>query len=83
MLVYPNYEKCILNYISSIRKHYGKEFYYSCNEEFDEILKENNYRNIIILLLDGLGLNILNKQLDDTVCVVLTCFTVSFISCSL
>lgn len=65
MLIYPNYDKCILNYIAAIRKVYGKTSEYTVNEDFYKLLLEKEYKNIIILLLDGLGVNILNKHLDN------------------
>lgn len=64
-IIYPNFDSSILTIISSIRKYYGKETYYNTNKEIDNILNEKKYNNIIIMLLDGMGLNILNNNLDD------------------
>lgn len=65
-LVYPSYETCILNTISSIRKYYHRPIHYETDPKMDEILQEKEYHNIIILLLDGLGENILDKHCKDT-----------------
>ncbi|MDE5715025.1 MAG: alkaline phosphatase family protein [Anaeroplasmataceae bacterium] len=64
-LVYPSYETCILNTISSIRKSYNRPIYYDTDPKIDSILAEKKYKNIIIMLLDGLGENILDKHSKD------------------
>ncbi len=63
--VYPNYEACMLNTISSIRKSFGGEAEYTTDFHMDEILKEKSYKNVIIMLLDGLGENILESHLNQ------------------
>ena len=60
-IVLPNYEKCILGTITSILKHYKVDTKHKSSEKIDKILKEGNYRNIIFLVLDGLGEHILNR----------------------
>ncbi|MDE5565787.1 MAG: alkaline phosphatase family protein [Anaeroplasmataceae bacterium] len=65
-LVKPNYEHCFLNTISSIRAYFNKEIYYCKDPLMDEILEEKQYKNIIVLLLDGLGENILEEHLKPT-----------------
>lgn len=62
-VVYPDYDHCILNTISSIRKAYHGKIDYETDEQMDAILKEKNYKNIVIMLLDGMGENILEKHL--------------------
>ncbi len=64
-VIYPDYEKCILNIIASIQKSLGKTPEYSTNSTIDEILKEKEYKHIILLLLDGLGENILENNLPN------------------
>lgn len=63
-LVYPNYSRCILNTISSIQNHFGGKTEYSLDPYMEEIFKEKNYKNVIVLLLDGLGENILEHNLE-------------------
>lgn len=64
-LIYPNYEKCILNDIASIRKYYDKDYWYKPSSRMDELLSEKDYKNIIIILLDGMGSQILENHLPD------------------
>lgn len=59
-IVLPNYNHCILNSITSILKYYNVESNHSTLNKLDKIL-EQNYTNIVFLVLDGMGENILNK----------------------
>lgn len=59
-IVYPDYTDTFLNVISEIRKVYGKPTYYPCSE-----LGLEKDHKIIILVLDGLGENILKKNLGE------------------
>lgn len=63
-LVRPNFRHCLLNTIASIRKSFGKEVKYDLDEQMSQILQEKKYQNIIILLLDGLGVSILEQHLE-------------------
>lgn len=64
-VVFPNYDKCILNLITSIIKHYGVETKYSGLADVDKIL-ENNYENIVLIVLDGMGSNLLKNVSFDS-----------------
>lgn len=59
-IMMPNYEHCILNTITSILKYYNVETKHKSLESLDKIL-EKRYKNIVLLILDGLGEHILNK----------------------
>ena len=59
-IVMPNYDHCILGTISSILKYYNVETIHKTSEKLDRILNEKQYKNIIFLVLDGLGEHILN-----------------------
>ena len=61
---YPDYDRSILSISSSILKYYGIESNYKSLVELDNILKEE-YKNIVFLILDCLGDNILKEDLDD------------------
>lgn len=63
-LVYPNYDHCILNTISSIRKQFHGKPEYSLDEHMECIFSEKQYKNVIVMLLDGMGENILENNLD-------------------
>lgn len=59
-IIMPNYEHCILNTITSILKYYNVETKHKSLESLDKIL-EKKYKNIVFIILDGLGEHILNK----------------------
>lgn len=63
-LVYPNYDHCILNTISSIRKQFHGKPNYALDEHMEAIFNEKHYKNVIVMLLDGLGENILENDLE-------------------
>lgn len=60
-IVLPNYEHCILETIASILKYYHVDTKHKSSEKIDKILKERKYKNVIFLILDGLGEHILNR----------------------
>ena len=60
-IVMPNYDHCILGTISSILKYYNVETKHKTSEKLDAILNEKQYKNVIFMILDGLGEHNLNK----------------------
>ena len=60
-IVLPNYDHCILGTITSILKYYNVNTKHKSSEKIDKILKEKKYKNVIFLILDGLGEHILNR----------------------
>ena len=54
MLKYPDYEKSILNLISSIENYYGVECNHPALKLADSIL-EKEYRNIVVMVFDAMG----------------------------
>lgn len=59
-ILMPNYNNCILNLITSILKNYGVETKYNSLEKIDKLLKKQ-YKNVVLVILDGMGENILEK----------------------
>ena len=59
-IVFPNYEHCILNTITSILKYYNVDTNHKSLKSLDEKL-ENKYKNVVFIILDGLGEHILNR----------------------
>ena len=64
-ILLPNYDHCILGTMSSILKNYNVECACKSNEALDRILSEKKYKNIIFMILDGLGEYNLNEISKD------------------
>lgn len=61
MLLKPDYLNCILNVVSSIKKYNNLEYTYPSNELLDKELKSKP-KHIVLMILDGMGSNIINKH---------------------
>lgn len=59
-----NYNECITNYACSIRKYFGLDYKHNTLSHVDKILEEYNPKNVVTILCDGMGSNILDKVLD-------------------
>ena len=60
-IVLPDYDNCILGTITSILKYYNVKTQHKSSEKIDTLLNERKYKNVILLILDGLGEHILNN----------------------
>ncbi len=60
-ILYPDYNDCQLGIISAFRNNFGYKYKYPI---IDGIF-DKKYKKVIILILDGLGTNILLNNLDD------------------
>ncbi len=56
---FPDYENCGLNVISSIVRYFGAENRHKTLPALDELLEEKKYRNVVLFLLDGMGMDAL------------------------
>ncbi len=63
-IVYPDYNNSILNLITSILKYYNVQSKHTSLEVLDQKLK-NNYKNIVFIVLDGMGEQILKNASPD------------------
>lgn len=61
--VFPDYENSILNLSCSIQQHFGVKPLHPTMPVIDEMLS-HNYKHVVVVLLDGLGINILEKHLS-------------------
>lgn len=59
-MIQPDYNNSILNLITSILKYYNVKSKYNSLPEIDEMLNKD-YNNVVLLILDGMGENILNE----------------------
>lgn len=62
---YPDYDKCITNLTCSILKEFQVEPKHQTLPMVDQLLNKN-YKNVVVLLLDGMGINIMEKNLEET-----------------
>ena len=62
-IVFPDYSNSLVNLSSSILKAFGVETKEPSLRIVDNILKKD-YKNIVLLLLDGMGVSIMEKTLD-------------------
>ena len=61
----PNYKESIMNVSNSILNYYNVKTSYNGVKELDEVLK-HEYNHIIYVLLDGMGVNVINKHLKES-----------------
>ena len=65
MITYPNYDRSILSIASSVLNHFGiKDCKHKTLSEFDKLL-EKDYKNIIVMLFDGLGTSTIKYHLEE------------------
>lgn len=65
MLSYPDYDSCIINIISSIRKYYRTAAAYPTLKELDRCLGRF-YKNVVLIMLNGMGRDMLTNSLDKS-----------------
>ena len=59
---FPDYKKGLVNVICSIEKYFKVPNKHNSLDLLDKILKENNSKNVVLFLFDGLGYNILKEN---------------------
>ena len=64
MYVKNDYNNCLTNLACSIRKHFGLPYHHKTLGKVDELLADDP-KNVILILLDGMGSNILDRTLDS------------------
>lgn len=62
-VVLPNYDESIMNLTCSIQQYYGIQPKHKTLPAVDSILFENRPKHVVVILLDGLGMNILERNL--------------------
>lgn len=65
MIVRNNYNECLTNLACSIRKYFGLEYKHNTLSYVDELLEKNKPENVVLMLFDGMGSNILTRALDE------------------
>ena len=65
-ILMPNYEHSVLNTTASILKYYGVDTKFKTLSTLDEYLaSDKKYKNVILLVMDGMGEHILNDISPD------------------
>ncbi|MDR1196767.1 MAG: alkaline phosphatase family protein [Candidatus Nomurabacteria bacterium] len=62
-LTYPDYQNCGVNLANSILRHFGAPTHHATLPALDAKLAARPYKNILVLLIDGLGSKILERHL--------------------
>jgi len=65
MEVKNNYNECLTNLACSIRKYFSLPYNHNTIDYIDKILKEKNPKNVVTILFDGMGANILKRTLPE------------------
>lgn len=60
---YPDYDNCIANLACSVMKYFGATPPNATLPLADRLLSEKRYKNVVVLLLDGMGNNIIEANL--------------------
>lgn len=63
-ITFPDYDNSILSITASIAKYYGIQTSYKSNTQLDTELSKG-YKNVVLLIVDGLGVNILTQHLPQ------------------
>ena len=64
MIVKNNYNECITNLACSIRKYFELEYKHNTLDYIDKVLDEYKPKNVVTILCDGMGSNIMDRMLD-------------------
>lgn len=72
MMIKPNYNKSIISVSASILKHYNIEPKHKTIKELDKVL-EKKYKNVVYLIIDALGYNLMNQHLSKKSFLVKNC----------
>ena len=64
MKVKNNYNECLTNLACSIRKYFDLDYKHNTLKYIDRILKEYKPKNVVTILCDGMGSNIMDRMLD-------------------
>ena len=64
MYVKNNYNNCLTNLACSIRKHFGLPYNHKTLDKVDKLL-EDDPKNVILILFDGMGSRILDRTLRE------------------
>lgn len=61
---FPDYNNCLTNVSNSILQYFNCNTYHETLNELDEVLNEKEYKNVVLILYDGMGSSILDRHLE-------------------
>lgn len=61
--MYADYRNCLVNLACSVLKEFGAPYAHPTLPQMDQLLRED-YQNVVILLLDGMGIDAVEHHLD-------------------
>lgn len=64
MVVKNNYNECLTNLACSIRKYFELDYKHNTLKYVDDLLEEKKPKNVVCILLDGMGSNVIDNILD-------------------
>ena len=64
MKVKNNYRECLTNLACSIRKYFHLKYQHNTLDYVDKVLEEYQPKNVVMILCDGMGSNIMDRVLD-------------------
>ena len=65
-MIYPDYKNNIVNIAGSIEKYFDLKSEVSSLREIDEILYSYKPKNVVVILFDGMGYNLINEKLPNS-----------------
>ena len=65
MIVKNNYNECLTNLACSIRKYFGLDYKHNTLVYIDKILEKRKPKNVVTILCDGMGSNIMDRMLSN------------------
>lgn len=65
-VLYPNYEKSLVNFSATILKEFGIDSPYTTFRRVNKLFREEKYINVVVLVYSGLGARIIDNYLDKS-----------------
>lgn len=65
MEIKNNYQECLTNLACSIRKYFNLDYKHNTIDYIDKLLEEYKPKNVVTILCDGMGYNILKRTLNE------------------
>jgi len=64
--IMPDYKDCIVNLACSIRKYFELDYDHNTLKDIDKLLEEKQPRNVVVILYDGMGYNLVKRNLPNS-----------------